>query len=531
MKTTRLMLLFLGAIPLLPALHAAPAHAYSQSADQPVHQWITQQAWLFFRSQFGASEIDDYLGEVRAYEQPGDLGDANKRRVIQGVYDEDIAGRNPFGETVPTLRHFWEHDAGYVRQYNDGLAAADSAANRAPAYFTGGEDLKAEFNSSWGNGQGAEGDHGIIWQYENAGAGGTKDRAYYWLGSVAHLLQDMGLPSHVHGDDHVELGGGVTGDPDIIHDWVDGRAFSDSIFQNPTRRAAFNDTQPRRWENWAFHAGPGGVGRMGGTQPLITADIRSPAAVLAAEGALPDQSQKDTIAANLALFDLTRPLFNLFLETAGRADDFDTIDVDGEKDKKGKSDRSTFDLNGYDNWTMLELNQVADATVPVAMRSTAELFRYFYSLVDPTPPELSLDLLGDLALSTNPLEPTDHPSGLVPFQSMVTELTSGYDLDGFSYDFDVWNGMGWDDYFLVPAAAGAIHQFLTPGLYRVKAAVQNGAGLTGQSGFYYVNAIPEPQSLTLLAITLTAAAFPRRRLQSRSRLVAVRQACGGLKFG
>jgi hypothetical protein len=94
---------------------------------------------------------------------------------------------------------------------------------------------------------------------------------------------------------------------------------------------------------------------------------------------------------------------------------------------------------------------------------------------------------------------------------MVTELTSGHDLNGFSYDFDVWNGMGWDDYFLVPSAPGAIHQFLTPGLYRVKAAVQDGAGLTGQSRFYYVNAVPEPESVALIIVTQVAAASSYRQ--------------------
>ena len=75
--------------------------AYSQSDGRPAHQWITQQGWRLFQSQFGASEIDGFLGEVKEYNQAAEQQLANKTRVIQGVYDEDQGGQNPFGSSEP----------------------------------------------------------------------------------------------------------------------------------------------------------------------------------------------------------------------------------------------------------------------------------------------------------------------------------------------------------------------------------------------------------------------------------------------
>ena len=61
------------------------------------HQWITQEAWRLFRSQFGPTELDAFVGDVREY--PDGLND----RFIEGAYDEDVPGENPWGEGATTL--------------------------------------------------------------------------------------------------------------------------------------------------------------------------------------------------------------------------------------------------------------------------------------------------------------------------------------------------------------------------------------------------------------------------------------------
>ena len=157
------------------------------------HQWITQQASLFYRSQFGASEIDSFLGTVDEFN-----GGPNNR-IIEGAYDEDMPGENPWGQgaTVgdansPSLRHFWDHYGDFHRDHDDGLFAFDSAPGRAIKYFTGGRDLLGNLDSGWGSGRGAVAGVGIVGQYN----GGNKGTAYYWLGHAAHLMQDLTVPAH-----------------------------------------------------------------------------------------------------------------------------------------------------------------------------------------------------------------------------------------------------------------------------------------------------------------------------------------------
>ena len=76
---------------------------------------------MFF-SQFGSSEIDARLG----------FPVGQDRLWIEGIYDEDVNGQNPFGEgetvpgvttrpNAPVLGHFWGHNSDFSRSYSDGL--------------------------------------------------------------------------------------------------------------------------------------------------------------------------------------------------------------------------------------------------------------------------------------------------------------------------------------------------------------------------------------------------------------------------
>jgi hypothetical protein len=85
-------------------------------------------------------------------------------------------------ETMPILNsdnfdhHFWEADSYHDGAFNDGLFITKASA------WTVSEDLWAFAKD----------------QYKQ----GNKDRAYYYLGRVVHLLEDMGCPPHVHNDPH-----------------------------------------------------------------------------------------------------------------------------------------------------------------------------------------------------------------------------------------------------------------------------------------------------------------------------------------
>src|ERR1044072_8351488 len=73
--------------------------------EHVAHQYIAQEGWKLFKDQFGASEIDSYVGAATEYPSGPNTG------WIEGVYDEDIRGENPFSYTAtanhPSLRHFW----------------------------------------------------------------------------------------------------------------------------------------------------------------------------------------------------------------------------------------------------------------------------------------------------------------------------------------------------------------------------------------------------------------------------------------
>jgi len=103
--------------------------------------------------------------------------------VIEGSHEEDVfdVARN-HAHFMGVLNsdnfdhHFWEADSYHDGAFNDGLFITKASA------WTVSEDLWAF----------------AIDQYKK----GNKDRAFYYLGRVVHLLEDMGCPPHVHNDPH-----------------------------------------------------------------------------------------------------------------------------------------------------------------------------------------------------------------------------------------------------------------------------------------------------------------------------------------
>jgi hypothetical protein len=450
---------------LLLALYPTTGRPYEQAENLFAHQWITQQGWAYYRSQFGPSEVDAFLGEVRTY------ADGQNNRCIEGVYDEDMAGENPWGQSAPYANHFWWFDANnYSRIFDRGFPGVisgwyDSGANRAVKYFTGGNGLTGTFDTGWGSGQNAERDRGIVWLWRNdTGDNARKGRAYYWLGAAAHMLQDLTLPCHALNDAHI-----LGSNQDPVHDWVDGRAF---VQGNSTNNgAAFNDSTARRWERWGYQAASRSVGRPNGTVPLENGAIRSAAQlrdlVLQQEwlASVPDGAQAQSL-----------PLYHLFLETAGLADDFDSRDVNGQVDGGNRRIRR----GNYSDWTMVKVDSVADVIVPRAMKATAELFRYFYSLVDSTPAGVTVN-----GLSGDELEPT--PLGMPSLLTATgTDAVSGVDLDGYRFVVEQRACCGWDTALVAGPALPEIGVDLEPGVYRVRACVENGAGITGCSAYGYL---------------------------------------------
>jgi len=283
-----------------------------------VHQWITEQAYKFFESQFGLSELQAYLGPV-------DKGDHGDRYVIEGSCDEDRGSACPWGDEVPGNAfddadgHYWAHMTDFTRVYDDGYQNQDSAVNRAFKYFTGGIGLTGVYDAGWDIN--ADRGEGIIHQY----AAGAKETAYYWLGHVAHLLEDMTLPAHAHADPH---------GTDDIRNMLDE-------YERYTAAGS-------NWRQWGF---PIVEGMRGGP----AGDIRTPEEI------------EDSVASGYGA------LYDLFYETASLADDFDSDDANGEKQAGAMRSGGITDT---------EARTVGDTMMPKAMEVVAEMFRLFYSVVD-----------------------------------------------------------------------------------------------------------------------------------------------------
>lgn len=298
-----------------------------------VHQWLVKQAYNFYESQFGSSELAAYIGVVDKY-------DHGNTSVIEGSCDEDRGSACPWGDQTSgdsydsPLGHYWAHKADFTRTYDDGYLGEDSAVNRAYKYFTGGVGLTGIYDAGWG--VNATQGQGITYKY----AAELKAAAYYWLGHVAHLLADVTLPAHAHADPH--------GTDDFFN-----------MLDEYERYTA----EGSNWTQWGF---PVTSGMRGGP----AGDIRA------------SQEIEDAIASGFGA------LYNLFYEAASLADDYDSDDANGQVQRGAMRSGGITDA---------EVRAVGDTMMVKAIESIAELFRVFYSLADSgSPPVVALhDLSAD----------------------------------------------------------------------------------------------------------------------------------------
>ncbi len=368
----------------------------------PVHQYLTSEAFDFYASQFRDSELGEYIGQM-----PGTRG--LNTTVLEGSCDEDRGSECPWGNAEG---HLWGQYPDGTRSWDySGSAGEDSAVNRAYEYFTGGQALEPDyplFDGRWqtkGDGLG----HGITWVY----AKGNKARAYYWLGHVAHLLEDVTLPAHA----------------------LAAHALFDK-YESYTARSG-------NWTLWGFPT----ADLRGGP----TGEIRLP---------------QDTWEALLL-----DPLYYLFEETAEAADDFDSDLANGEEDHGARR------ANGIND---AEARAVGDAMMPIAMKAVAELFRYFYGLVDHDAPEVNLVTSFGADEGGAVLKPSRFH-----LAALAQDDLSGYDADGFHFIIERKNGDVWEHVVVNPNAGQ--FEFTAPGdgLYRITVAVSDAAGNVGRSDTGY----------------------------------------------
>ncbi len=162
--------------------------------DEPVHDehstvahmFITRSAYAYYASRYAGGELASFIGEA-AGDHPGS---ANHDTVVAGAFEEDKPFLNPWHELMSFNRHFWD----YKKGDGAGWLGFDSSVERAHKYWTGGHDLDGKFDGGWSGGGDFSGvkDEGVLALY----AKGDKAKAYWYLGHVAHLLEDLTVPAH-----------------------------------------------------------------------------------------------------------------------------------------------------------------------------------------------------------------------------------------------------------------------------------------------------------------------------------------------
>lgn len=491
--TTRSVVVLGAALALVSPPRSARGWAIGEdrSGNHLAHQWITEQGWLLFKHQFGASEIDAHMGTVTFYEP------SSTSLVQEGAYDEDIGGRNPWGETSglehPSTRHFWDHYSDFHRAFDDGIKAYDSAVNRSIKYFTGGVGFTGTTDTDWGSGPGPGGTAAAGSGIGAVYAAGQKGWAYYWLGHCMHLLQDVAMPAHAHADSHIE-GFGPLDDYDPLHDYVDGRDFSTTNAAGSRGYADFNNINKKRYTLWGFSPGAGGVGRLGGSSFLTSGLLNNAELNQRYYGPgtkFPNETLQSVPAGFSAVY---LPMYLVYCETAREGALYDSKDYAGQSDAGTRyTDYRTIDLNFtyYNNWTNTELDQVADVVVPNAMYATAQLIRFFYSRVDPTPPNIAFaNLPTDI---NNPLRVALNPQGntSVPINLNISDDRSGWKQNGVIYFYRRWTGTAWgptQSFTTGPNGSISVSPN-SSGWYAVWASIENGAGLTAETpyGYFYAS--------------------------------------------
>ncbi|MBE3134041.1 MAG: hypothetical protein IMZ55_11245, partial [Acidobacteria bacterium] len=181
-----------------------------------MHQWITKEAFDFLAAQVGDTEFADYLTKPGLTSDSAWTEIASASRIyngdnnlIEGSRDEDgnrvnynPPPQNPFGQDFQWDRHY--SHGGDDGELTDGLTTLfGDAFDEADSYFSAYEQAQHYF-------YGHDGFPGVVGYYPSSPA-----LAYYYLGHVAHLLQDMTVPAHVHNDPHPPVFG-----PDHYESWV-----------------------------------------------------------------------------------------------------------------------------------------------------------------------------------------------------------------------------------------------------------------------------------------------------------------------
>lgn len=365
----------------------------------PVHQWIANEGWRYFSAQIGGADIEPYIGQVQ------DRYDDSFNIFLAGAWAADENDKPPLNESDFPLGPFVNH-------------------------FCAGAD-GAEFTTGWDGHRSNIEQARLIWPYVLAAyiEEHDKGRAYFCLGQLAHLVQDLCVPAHVHNDPHPPF------DPD---QYEAGISLSGNY---------------RLW----YYGSP----RSG-------------------EWSLP-----------LTLFESMDSLFRSTADYTEDYDST-SKDGDGPPyytpgDFPERWHRPDLvDRNDQGAITIAEVGIAGDDLMPYAIKRTAELIRFFYSKADATSPQVEMQY----PASADELMP-DLRSSNAPFRlrTAAMDAESGVVREGFQFYWSAWEGGAWGPWQAVTPAPGPGSTVFTPaapGLYRFRASAENGGGLRAESPITYI---------------------------------------------
>jgi len=154
--------------------------------ETTVHTWLTRQANIFLQSKFPGEEYQelvdyiDFIIDGSIHEDAGSVAESG-----DGNEDND---NDPVTER--SMRHFYR-------------PTDDSGLKESPGYPWHQFSFHLDYVNSlqWGNGSSPYNEYDwqdAIEHYLNS----NKEEAYFALGHVVHLLEDLSVPAHTHLDIH-----------------------------------------------------------------------------------------------------------------------------------------------------------------------------------------------------------------------------------------------------------------------------------------------------------------------------------------
>ena len=201
--------LAVGSLAAFEVLGAPPAEAYNVCSDPGAPCTHEEMAGFGLDLLAPGSEALGFRDQIRA-----GAGDEDVFDHIYGYPNHLI-----LGAAIITMTHFWDADPGDLTPSTYGNF--EGPVDIVDTSFIVTENALQKARHFWTLALGAY-------------ASGQKAKAYEYLGHIVHFMGDMTVPTHAHGDAHVDL----FGDQDPYEEWMSNSTDDRPIPLTPADHAA-----------------------------------------------------------------------------------------------------------------------------------------------------------------------------------------------------------------------------------------------------------------------------------------------------